>query len=145
VVSTDEITISLVTAEEHLEDATDSFHRERYHDCAYHSASAAENAGNALILALGGKVPRKHRNAEAIEFLALRLKPDWLKIEEFKKMLKSLRDLEVHIVKSRYPIKIKEGFFVPPSKYYTMDIAKDMLEKATLVVNTIKKFLVMLK
>jgi HEPN domain-containing protein len=143
--STNEITVSLVTAEEHLKDAIDSFHRGRYHDCAYHSASAAENAGNALILALGGRVPRKHRNAEAIEFLVSRLKPDWLKINEFQKMLENLRDLEVHIVKSRYPIKIREGVFVPPSDYYTTDITEDMLKKATFIVNMIRRFLALLR
>jgi len=143
-VATDEITASLSTAEQHLRDAQDAFNEGRYHDCAYHSASAAENSGNALILALGGRIPRTHRNADAIEFAVKRLKPDWLKREEFREMLKTLRVLETHIVKSRYPIKVKGGIFVSPNKYYTQDMSKDMLEKAILIVSTIKRFMTLL-
>ena len=142
--ATDEITVSLSTAEQHLKDAQDAFSRGRYHDCTYHSASAAKNAGNALILALGGRIPRTHCNADTIEFAVTRLKPSWLKREEFKKMLKALRLLETHIVKSRYPIKVKEGTFVPPNKYYTQNMSKDMLERAILIVSTIKRFMALL-
>jgi len=142
--ATNEITASLSTAEQHLKDAQGAFSGGRYHDCAYHSASAAENAGNALILALGGRIPRTHRNADAMEFAVTRLKPNWLKREEFREMLKILRVLETHVVKSRYPIKVKEGTFVPPNKYYTQNMSKDMLEKAILIVSTIKRFMALL-
>lgn len=139
--STNEIEASISTAEEHVTDAEDAFTDGRYHDCAYHSAAAAENAGNALILTLGGRIPRTHRNAEAIQFAAARLKPQWLKDEQFKRMLDSLKHLEIHVVKSRYPIKILEGRFVPPKEYYTTEKAKNMLQKARLVITTIKRFL----
>jgi HEPN domain-containing protein len=143
-VATDEITASLSTAEEHVKDAQDAFHKGRYHDCVYHSASAAENAGNALILALGGRVPRTHCNADAIEFAAARLRPSWLEQDEFRRMVGHLRNLEAHVVKSRYPIKVKEGAFVPPNKYYTESMAREMLEKAVFIVNTVKHFLAMI-
>ena len=142
--ATDEITASLSTTDEHLKDAQDALRRGRYYDCVYHSASAAENAGNALILALGGRAPRTHRNAEAIEFAASRLRPGWLKEDKFKRMLDSLRDLESHIVKSRYPIKIEKGDFVPPSEYYTQNMAKSVLEKAIFIVASIKQHLTLL-
>lgn len=140
-----EIKASLETSEQHIKSAHIALRECLYSDCSYHSASAAENAGNALILALGGRVPRTHRNAEAIEMIAIRLKPEWLKKEDFKNMLEKLRDLEEHVVKSRYPIKIKEGTFVPPSQYYTDDMARNMLEKAVFVVETIKKILTNMK
>jgi len=89
--ATNEITASLSTAEQHLKDAQDAFSGGRYHDCAYHSASAAENAGNALILALGGRIPRTHRNADAMEFAVTRLKPDWLKREEFREIVSTIK------------------------------------------------------
>jgi len=143
--SKNEVEASMLTAEEHLKDARDAFHEGRFHDCAYHSASAAENSGNALIIALGGRVPRTHRNSEAIEFAATRLQPSWLRSEGFRKMLESLRDLEAHVVKSRYPIKVKEGIFIPPKEYYTEDMAKNMLEKAILVVNVTKHLLASLR
>lgn len=143
--ATNEIKASLTTADEHLKDAEAALRDGRYHDCVYHSAAAAENAGNALILALGGRTPRTHRNAEAIEFATTRLKPNWLREDEFKKMLESLRSVETHIVKSRYPIKLKKGTFVPPSEYYTENMAKDMLEKAVFTVNTIKHFIKMIR
>ncbi|MEA2089465.1 MAG: HEPN domain-containing protein [Thermoproteota archaeon] len=139
--STSEIKASISTGEEHVRDAEHAFADGRYHDCAYHSAAAAENAGNALILALGGRVPRTHRNAEAIEFVTKRLKPEWLKDGEFRKMMESLGDLEIHVVKSRYPIKIKKGNFVAPKEYYTKETAKNMLEKAIFVLTTVKRFL----
>jgi len=143
--STGEVEASMSTAEEHLKDAQDAFREARYHDCAYHSASAAENAGNALVVALGGRVPRTHRNAEAIEFAATRLQPSWLKSEGFRKMLESLGALEVHVVRSRYPLKVKEGTFVPPKEYYKENMAEDMLEKAILVVNETRRLLASLR
>jgi len=76
--ATDEIAASISAAEEHIIDARSALSRGRYHDCAYHSASAAENAGNALILALGARTPRTHHNAETIEYAVTRLKPGWL-------------------------------------------------------------------
>jgi HEPN domain-containing protein len=139
--STNEIGVSISTAEEHVRDAEEAFSDGRYHDCAYHSAAAAENSGNALILALGGRIPRTHRNAEAIEFAAARLKPQWLENEGFRGMLESLKCLEIHVVKSRYPIKIEEGTFVAPKEYYTRETANKMLEKAVLILTTVKRFL----
>jgi HEPN domain-containing protein len=59
-------------------------------------------------------------------------------------MLEHLRKLEAHVVKSRYPIKVKEGVFVPPNRYYTESMAGEMLEKAVFIVNTVKHFLTMI-
>lgn len=143
-VATDEVEASILTAEEHLEDAKRALRDSRYHDCAYHSASAAENAGNALLLAMGGRVPRAHRDAEAINFVAKRLRPSWLKDEIFRKMVDALRDLEDHVVKSRYPIKVRMGVFMPPDKYYTKRMVAEMLKKGLLVVETVKSLLVLL-
>jgi len=142
--STSEIAASLTTAEEHLKDARDAFRRGRYQDCVYHSASTAENAANALILSLGGRIPRTHRNAEAIRFIATRLKPGWLEEEDFKRMLVTLKDLEAHVVKSRYPVKVEKGTFIPPNRYYTDKMAKDMLKGATFIFNVVKHFLTLL-
>jgi len=142
--STSEIAASLTTAEEHLKDARDAFRGGRYQDCVYHSASAAENAANGLILSLGGRIPRTHRDAEAIQFIATRLKPGWLEEEDFKRMLDALKDLEAHVVKSRYPIKVEKGTFISPSRYYTDKMAKDMLKEATFIFNVVKHFLTLL-
>jgi HEPN domain-containing protein len=105
----DEVTASVRAAYERLEDARSALDRGRYHDCAYHSASAAKDAGNVLIPSLGGRVPRTRRGAGAIMSIAARLKPEFLKDEQFARMLGSLRDLEVHVVGSRHPIEIKMG------------------------------------
>jgi len=140
-VATNEIDASIRTAEQHMRSARITFREGLYATCSYHSASAAENASNALILALGGKIPRVHRNAEALELIVKRLRPKWLKNEGFRDALAKLRELERHVIKPRYPIRMENGTFLTPDEYYNESIAKDMLENATFVVNTVKKLL----
>ena len=139
--ATEEIAISMRAAEDHLRTAQKAFRGGEFYSCVFHSASAAENAANALILKLGGVVPRTHRNAEALHEVALEQSPELLREEDFKRVLEKVRMLEKHVVMSRYPIEVEKGKFLPPHEYYKRKDAQRMFEDARFVVDVIKHLL----
>lgn len=136
-----EMKTSLETAEYHLGLAEGTLRDGAFADCVYHSAVAAENAVNALILKLGGRPPHTHRDADTLEKVTARKKPEWLKGEDYGRMLERMRELEEHVVKARYPIEIKDGFFLPPHKFYKKKDAGQALRNARSVINGIKRYL----
>lgn len=137
----EEITISLRAAEDHLRTAYKAIQGGEFYSCVFHSASAAENAANALVLSLGGVVPRTHRDADAIRTAALGRKPELLQREDFKRVLEKVRVLEQHVVMSRYPIEVEKGKFIPPYEYYKEEDARRMFEDAKFVVDAVKRLI----
>ena len=138
----EEITISLKAAEDHLRTAWKALQGGEFYSSVFHSASAAENAANALVLSLGGVVPRAHRDADAMRTAALGQRPELLQREDFKRMLEKVGALEKHVVMSRYPIEVENGKFVPPHEYYKEEDARRMFEDAKFVVEVIKHLIV---
>ena len=137
----EEIAMSVRAAEDHLRGAEKALREGEFWVCVFHSASAAENATNALILRLGGIVPKTHRNAKALREAAFVQSPDLLKEEDFKRVLEKVEVLEKHVVMSRYPIEVEPNKFLPPSEYYKRKNAERMFEDASFVVKTIKRYI----
>jgi len=138
----EEITSSLSAAERHLKEAETALRNDVFYDCAFHSASATENAANAMILWLGSKLPHAHENAKAMRRAASRTKPELLENEDFERILEKVELLERHVVMSRYPIEVEKGKFVPPHEYYKGEDARRMFEDAKFVVDVVKRLIV---
>ena len=125
----------LETAEEQLKDAQLAFKEGRYALCAFLSASCAENATSALLIAMGAKPSKKHRNSLVLNRLVpsipSRVQPS------MREMIESMKALEPHITKARYPIR--RGLELSsPSKFYTREIAENALSQARKVVKNAK-------
>lgn len=125
----------LETAEDQLRDAELAFREGRYALCAFLSASSAENATSALLINLGAKPSKKHRNSLILNRLtpaaSLKLQP------ALSKLIESMKTLEPHITKARYPIR--RGLeLLPPSKFYTREKAETALNQAQKVVTRVK-------
>ncbi len=130
--------VYLETAEEQLRDAELAFKEGRYALCAFLSASCAENATAALLIALGAKPSKKHRNSLVLYKLASsvpKLREDLMKIVE------SMKILEPHVTKARYPIRRGLELF-PPSKYYTKKVAEEAIAHVQKVVKKVKQLFV---
>jgi len=125
----------LETAEEQLKDAELVFKEGRYALCAFLSASCAENATSALLTALGAKPSKKHRNSLVLNRLVPSV-PSMVQ-PSMREMAESMKTLEPHITKARYPIR-KGLELSPPSKFYTREMAEEALAQAQKVVKNVK-------
>ena len=130
-----EIITYLETAEEQLNDAELVFKEERYALSAFLSASCAENATSALLITLGAKPSKKHRNSLVLNRLASSVPS---KVQpNLREIIESMKTLEPHITKALYPIRRGLELF-PPSKFYTREITKNALTQAQKVVKNVK-------
>ena len=130
-----EATSYLETAEDHLKDAELAFKEGRYALCAFLSASSAENATSALLITLGAKPSKKHRNSMVLNMLVLSATHE-LQLA-MREMIESMKILEPHITKARYPIR-KGLELLAPSKFYTRETADIALTQAQKVVMRVK-------
>lgn len=131
--------VYLETAEEQLKDAELAFKKGRFALCAFLSASCTENATAALLIALGAKPSKKHRNSLVLYKLALIVPPKLR--EDLMKIVESMKILEPHVTKARYPIRRGLELF-PPSKYYTKEVAEEAIAHAQKVVKKVKQLVV---
>jgi len=129
----------LETAEEQLKDAELAFREGRYALCAFLSASCAENATSALLITLGAKPSKKHRNSLVLNRLASSTTRE-LQLT-LGDMIESMKILEPHITKARYPIRIGLELLAP-SKFYTRETAEKALTQAQKVVTRVKPHLI---
>jgi len=134
-----ESSIYFKTAKEQLKDAELAFKKGRFALCAFLSASCAENATAALLTALGAKPSKKHRNSLVLYKLALSVPPNLR--EDLMKIVESMKILEPHVTKARYPIRKGLELF-PPSKYYTKGAAEEAITHAQKVVEKAKQLVV---
>ena len=126
------------TAEEQLADAELAFRENRCSLCVFLSASSAENATSALIIAIGAKPSKKHRNSLVLNKLLPSLP---LKVRlNIKKIIESIKFLEPHIIKARCPIRIGLELY-PPSKFYTKEIAEKAFTNARNIMEMVKRLL----
>lgn len=124
------------TAEDQLKDAELVFKEGRYALCAFLSASSAENATSALLITLGAKPSKKHRNSIVLNMLVSSATNE-LQLT-LKEIIESMKILEPHITKARYPIR--RGLeLLAPNKFYTREIAEKALNQAQKVLMHVKK------
>ena len=129
----------LETAEDQLKEAELTFKEGRYALCAFLSASCAENATSALLITLGAKPSKKHRNSLVLNRLTLSVTHE-LQLA-LREMIESMKILEPHITKARYPIR--RGLeLLAPSKIYTRETAEKTLIHAQKVVTSVKPHLI---
>ena len=121
----------LETGKDQLKDAELVFKEGRYALCAFLSASCAENGASALLITLGAKPSKKHRNSLVLNRLAQSVAPELR--PTLRKMIESMKTLEPHITKARYPIRRGLELY-PPSKFYTREIAEKALAHAKNVI-----------
>ena len=130
-----EIEIYLELAEEQLKDAEIAIKNDRYALCALMSALSAENASSALVISLGGRPSKKHRNS--LVLYRLSEEADKAIKARIKNIIDLLKDLEHHITISRYPIR-KGTALLPPQKLYTREDAANLLSSAKEILNRVK-------
>ena len=126
------------TAEDQLKGAELTFKEGSYALCTFLSASSAENATSALLITLGAKPSKKHRNSLIMHRLAQRATPEMK--SDMMKIIESMKTLEPHITKARYPV-LKGLELLPPSRFYTKDIAEKALVQARKVLEKVKSLL----
>lgn len=135
----EEATSYLETAEDQLKDAELAFKERRYALCAFLSASSAENATSALLITLGAKPSKKHRNTLILNRLFSSVTNELQ--QALKEIIESMKILEPHITKARYPIR--RGLeLLAPSKFYTKETADKTLIHAQKVIAHIKSHVI---
>jgi len=118
----------LERAREDLKSAEILLNAKQYSDSTFHSQQAAEKVAKALLV-LENMFVKEHIVSHILSEL---------NIEE--KIVESVKDLEEHWIKPRYPL-IGRGIVWNPSKMYNRKIAEDALKKAKFVVEEISKIL----
>ncbi|MHA1364426.1 MAG: HEPN domain-containing protein [Candidatus Freyarchaeota archaeon] len=121
----EEVNAFIRNAEEQLVDAEVTLRSGRYHLSFLCSALSAENASSALIIVLGRRTSRKHRN--------------WMILGEIHADLSgrlgaTVRELSLKL------FRFKEKWLIP-SEYYTKKMAEDALRKAKQILKLTKKCL----
>ena len=124
----------LETAEEQLSDAELVFKGGSYALCVFLSASAAENATSALITKLGLAPSKKHRNSLILKMI---LDESDKTQPSMREIIESLKSLEPHITRARYPIR-RGVQLLPPSKLYLRKDAEFALSSARRVLLLVK-------
>ncbi len=129
-----EIDALLKTAHDQLIRAEDGVKDGFYDSCALFSALCAENSTSALILALGSKPSKKHRN-----WYVLRIIPKPKNLETtVNNTLELLKNMEQHIIRARYPTQNEEGKILVPSEYYDKNKAENLLKNAKKILNEVE-------
>jgi len=126
----EEIATLLKTARDQLLRAENNL-RQGFHDaCALFSSLCAENAASALILALGSKPSKRHRNWYVLQIIP---KPRTVE-NQVQTVLQTLKSMEKHVIQARYPLKDERGKLTPPSEYYDKEKAEELLNKARTIL-----------
>ncbi len=126
-----EIDAYIGTARGQLEDAKLALREGRYALSSFLSALSAENASSALIIKLGARPSKKHKNSLVLHRLVPSL-PDDLK-SVLEEIIESLKSLEPHITISRYPVR-KGQDLLPPERFYTKEAAEESFSLAEMVL-----------
>lgn len=122
-----------------LEEAKLTLEHKRHALTAFLSAMGAENATSALIVFLGSRPSKKHRNSLVLHRLSDTMgEPSK---SNLLSLIESMKKLEPHITKARYPMR-KGTELLPPVKFYSSDIAKELFKEACKVMSSVKMWLV---
>ncbi|MFQ5710575.1 MAG: HEPN domain-containing protein [Candidatus Geothermarchaeales archaeon] len=133
----EEIDAYMESAQSNLETARVLMEAERHADAVFHSALASEKATAALILQLGAKPSRRHRNSAILYRIVPRELRDRV---EFKEILDELMRLEPHVIEARYPVRV-EGTLKTPMERYGRKEATKAFKSATKIISTFKGYL----
>lgn len=118
-----------------LEEAKLALEHKRYALTSFLSAMSAESATSALIVFLGSRPSKKHRNSLVLHRL-LSSAEEPLR-SKLLALIESMKKLEPHITKARYPIR-KGAELLPPVKFYSATIARGLFKEACEVMNSVK-------
>lgn len=121
-----------------LEEAKLALKHERHALASLLSAMSAESSTSALIVFLGSRPSKKHRNSLVLHRLS-RAADEPLKSKS-STLVKSMKKLEPHITKARYPVR-KGTELLPPVKFYSADIAEELFGEASKVMDLVKECL----
>ena len=122
-----EAEVYLEIAKNRIEEAKLALREERHALCVFLSASSAENATSALLIELGAKPSKKHKNSLVIYRIFPRIINQLQPI--LRNIIELLKSLEPHITKARYPIR-KGLELIPPHQFYTREDAEKALTHA---------------
>lgn len=121
-----------------LEEAKLALEHKRYALAAFLSSLSAESATSALIVFLGSRPSKKHRNSLVLHRLSgAAAEPLRSKLLA---LIESMKKLEPHVTKARYPIR-KGIELLPPVKFYSASVAKELFEEAREVMKVVKELL----
>ncbi|MDI6643402.1 MAG: HEPN domain-containing protein [Candidatus Hodarchaeaceae archaeon] len=120
-----------------LEEAKLALEHKRYALTAFLSAMSAESATSALIVFLGSRPSKKHRNSLVLHRLSGATEGP-LKLKLLA-LIESMKKLEPHITKARYPVR-KGTELLPPVKFYSANTAKELFGEACKVMNSVEKW-----
>ena len=121
-----------------LEEAKLALEHKRYALAAFLSAMSAESATSALIVFLGSRPSKKHRNSLVLHRLSgVMGEPSRSRLLA---LIESMKKLEPHITKARYPVR-KGTELLPPVKFYSASIARELFGEACKVMDSVKEWL----
>jgi len=131
------VEVLLRVSEVNLARAEKRFETGEYDSAVFHASMAVESAANAMILRLGGDEAKDHRAISGLAAVLRRVKPEFLRQEEWAQLIAKGRNIQREVVYTRYPLKVA-GKWVTPDEYYTREKTRVVIDDAKFVVDVIK-------
>ena len=131
------VEVLLRVSEVNLARAEKRFETGEYDSAVFHASMAVESAANAMILRLGGDEAKNHRAISGLAAVLRRVKPEFLRQEEWAQLIAKGRNIQREVVYTRYPLKVA-GKWVTPDEYYTREKTRVVIDDAKFVVDVIK-------
>jgi HEPN domain-containing protein len=94
----------------------------KFDAAVFYAALAGENAGNALVITVGGRPSKRHRVDAALD-ACFKIRKEKIPAE-VEQAIEKLKWLEPHVTISRYPVKIGGKWVAPPDRYRGSDAGK---------------------
>jgi len=131
------VEVLLRVSEVNLARAEKRFETGEYDSAVFHASTTVESAANAMILRLGGTEAKDHRAISGLAAVLRRVKPEFLRQEEWAQLIAKGRNIQREMVYTRYPLKVA-GKWVTPDEYYTREKTRVVIDDANFVVDVIK-------
>jgi len=131
------VEVLLRVSEVNLARAEKRFETGEYDSAVFHASIAVESAANAMILRLGGDEAKDHRAISGLAAVLRRVKPEFLRQEEWAQLIAKGRNIQREVVYTRYLLKVA-GKWVTPDEYYTREKTRVVIDDAKFVVDAIK-------
>jgi len=131
------VEVLLRVSEVNIARAEKRFETGEYDSAVFHASMAVESAANAMILRLGGDEAKNHRAISGLAAVLRRVKPEFLRQEEWAQLIAKGRNIQREVVYTRYPLKVA-GKWVTPDEYYTREKTRVVIDDAKFVVDVIK-------
>jgi HEPN domain-containing protein len=131
------VEVLLRVSEVNIARAEKRFDTGEYDSAVFHASTAVESAANAMILRLGGNEAKDHRAISGLAAVLRRVKPEFLRQEEWAQLIAKGRNIQREVIYTRYPLKVA-GKWVTPDEYYTREKTRVVIDDAKFVVDVIK-------